>query len=190
MRASRAEREHRPPGHLLDVDGVRVHYIEQGEGSPVVLIHGNTVSHRDFVASGLIDRLALNHRVIAFDRPGFGHSSRPRDRLWTPEAQAALLHAALAELGVEQAVVRRHPMGSMVALALPLNHPEAVSRLVLLSGYYYPGLRIDALLTAPVALPVMGDVMRYTVTAVSARLMLNKLVTAMFAPNPVPSTFL
>src|SRR5512141_3143741 len=79
-RARRAERENPPTGNLMDVDGVQLHYVERGDGPPVVLIHGNAVSHRDFIASGLINRLAVNHRVIAFDRPGFGHSSRPRDR--------------------------------------------------------------------------------------------------------------
>lgn len=188
-RSRRAEREQPPAGRLLDVDGVRLHVVERGEGPPVVLLHGNMVTQRDFEASGLLDRLARNHRVIAFDRPGFGHSSRPRDRLWTPTAQAELLHAALAQLGVGQAVVVGHSMGAMVALALALDHPQDVRRLVLLGGYYYPSARVDALLTAPVALPVLGDVMRYTVTAVSARLMLKGLVRAMFAPQDVPANF-
>ena len=188
-RARRAEREHPPAGRMLYVDGVRLHVVERGEGPPVVLIHGNAVTHRDFEASGLIDRLAGRHRVIAFDRPGFGHSSRPRDRLWTPAAQAKLLHLALGKLGVEQAVVVGHSMGTMVAMALALDHPNDVRRLVLLGGYYYPSARVDALLTAPVALPVLGDVMRYTVTAVTARLLLGRLVQAMFAPLAVPRHF-
>jgi pimeloyl-ACP methyl ester carboxylesterase len=189
-RSRRAEREQPPCGRLLDVDGVRLHVVERGEGPPVVLIHGNMVTHRDFEASGLLERLARDHRVIAFDRPGFGHSSRPRDRLWTPAAQAKLLHAALAQLGVERAVVVGHSMGAMVALDLALDHPDDVRRLVLLGGYYYPSARVDALLTAPVALPVLGDVMRYTVTAVSARLLLKRLVRAMFTPNHVPAHFI
>jgi pimeloyl-ACP methyl ester carboxylesterase len=189
-RSRRAERDHPAAGTLLEIDGVRLHVVEQGEGPAVVLIHGNLVSERDFEASGLFDRLARNHRVIAFDRPGFGHSTRPRDRVWTPAAQAKLLHAALVQLGVEQAAVVGHSMGAMVALALALDYPQDVRRLVLLGGYYYPSARIDALLTAPVALPVLGDVMRYTVTAVSARLMLNRLVKAMFAPREVPARFI
>ncbi|MDQ6627914.1 MAG: alpha/beta hydrolase, partial [Pseudomonadota bacterium] len=144
-RSRRAEREQPPAGRLLSVDGVRLHVVERGEGPPVVLIHGNMVSQRDFEASGLIEHLARNHRVIAFDRPGFGHSSRPRDRLWTPAAQAELLHAALAQLGVGPAAVVGHSMGAMVALALALDHPEQVRRLVLLGGYYYPSARVDAL---------------------------------------------
>ena len=120
VQARRAEREHPPTGRFVDIDGVHLHYVERGAGSPVVLIHGNTVSLADFEASGLIARLARMHRVIAFDRPGFGHSSRPRDRLWTPSTQAELLRAALAQLGVERPIVVGHSLGTLVALAMAL----------------------------------------------------------------------
>lgn len=189
-RARQAERDHPPTGKFIDIDGVRLHYVERGEGPPVVLLHGNTVTHADFIASGLMDRLAARHRVIAFDRPGFGHSSRPRDRLWTPSAQAKVLRAALERLGVERPVVVGHSMGAMVALAMALNHPAHVRSLVLVGGYFHPSFRIDALLTAPVALPVLGDVMRYTVTPLAGRLMLGKLVRALFAPREVPAGYI
>ena len=189
-RARQTERDNPPEGQVLDIDGVRLHYAERGAGPPVVLIHGNMVWHRDFIASGLIDHLARSRRVIAFDRPGFGHSTRPRDRLWTPTAQAKLLHTALARLGIERPVVVGHSMGSMVALAMALDFPADVRKLVLLGGYYYPSMRVDALLTAPVALPVLGDFMRYTVTAISARLMLKRAIGAMFRPKEVPVDFL
>jgi pimeloyl-ACP methyl ester carboxylesterase len=80
-------------------------------------------------------------------------------------------------------------MGTLVALALALDWPGKVSNLVLVGGYYYPTFRMDAVLTAPVALPLVGDVMRYTVTALSGRAMLNRLVQAMFAPSKVPPDF-
>jgi len=189
-RARRAERDNPPTGEFIDIDGVDLHYVERGEGPCVVLLHGNTVTHADFIASGLMDRLALNHRVIAFDRPGFGHSTRPRDRLWTPAAQADLFCAALERLGVDRPVVVGHSMGTMVAMAMALDHPENVHSLVLVGGYFYPSFRVDALLTAPVALPVVGDVMRYTVTAASSRLMLGKLAKALFSPQEVPTHFM
>ena len=188
-RARRAERDNPPAGDFIDIDGVDLHYVERGEGPPVVLIHGNAVTHADFIASGLMDRLARKHRVIAFDRPGFGHSSRPRDRLWTPAAQADLLRAALERLGIERPVVVGHSMGTMVAMAMALNFPQNVRSLVLVGGYFYPSFRVDAFLTAPVALPVLGDVMRYTVTALSSRLMLKKMAQAMFAPRELPDNF-
>lgn len=189
-RAHRAEQDETGPGKFVDIDGVRLHYIERGKGSPVVLLHGNAVRLEDFQACGLIDRLAERHRVIAFDRPGFGHSERPRDRLWTPVAQAALLHKALTQLGVEQAVVLGHSWGTLVAIALALREKNFVQRLILVSGYYFPTARLDAVLTAPVAIPVFGDAMRYTVSAVFTRLMLGRSIKAMFAPQPVPPQFL
>ena len=188
-KARRAERDHPAEGQFSYVDDVRLHCVVRGKGPDVVLLHGNNVSLEDFNASGLIDSLAEHHRVIAFDRPGYGHSSRPRDRFWMPSAQAALLHKALQQLGVKQATVVGHSMGTLVALALAMDFPQSVSNLVLMGGYFYPSMRVDALLTAPVALPVVGDVMRYTVTALSARALLNKMVKMMFAPNQVPSNF-
>ena len=188
-KARRAELAHPPTGQFMEVDGVHLHYVECGEGPTVVLLHGNAVTLRDFEASGLLDSLATSHRVIAFDRPGFGHSSRPRDRLWTPSAQADLLAAALQQLGAGPALVVGHSMGTMVATALALNHPQCVRGLALLGGYYYASARVDALLVAPVALPVLGDVLRYTATALTARAMLGKMVKVMFSPRPVPSVF-
>lgn len=188
-KAARADADHPPEGRFIEIDGVQLHYVMRGEGTPVVLLHGNMVTNADFEVSGLIDRLAKDHLVIAFDRPGFGHSSRPRDRLWTPSAQAALIHRALAQLGVDECFVVGHSMGAMLAVALGLNHPSAVRGLVLVSGYYYPKIRIDALATVPVAVPVIGDVMRYTVTALTARTLIGPMVKGMFAPAAVPADF-
>ena len=190
FKSRRAERDNPPKGKFVYVDGTRLHYIVRGEGPPVVLLHGNAVMLSDFEASGLIDQLARNHQVIAFDRPGFGHSTRPRNRLWTPTAQAAVLRRALVQLGIQRAAVVGHSLGTQVALAMALDSPGSVSGLVLIGGYYYPTMRVDAMLTAPVAVPVLGDVMRYTVTALTARAMLDRMVRTMFAPNEVPPGFL
>ena len=184
--ARRAEQEHPPRGAFVFHDGVRLHYLERGRGTPVVLLHGNLVHAEDFVASGLFDRLAERHRVIAFDRPGFGYSERPRDRLWTADAQAQLLHGAFRKLGLERPIVVGHSWGTLVALALAQRAPSDVRKLVLLSGYYFPTVRLDVAVAAPPAIPIIGDVMRYTVSALLARLALGRTVRAMFAPQPVP----
>ena len=97
-KARHAERDFPPIGGFVEADGVRLHYIEKGSGEPIVLVHGNVVRLQDFMASGLVDRLAERYRVIAFDRPGFGYSDRPRDRLWTAQAQAELLREAFFTL--------------------------------------------------------------------------------------------
>jgi pimeloyl-ACP methyl ester carboxylesterase len=169
---------------------VRLHYIERGEGPAVVLLHGNAVRLEDFMASGIVERLAAHHRVIAFDRPGFGYSERPRDRLWTANAQAAVIQRALVRLGVEQPIVLGHSWGTLVALGLALQAPAAVRKLVLVSGYYFPTPRLDVLLASPPAIPIIGDAMRYTVDAILARMLLGRTVKVMFSPMPVPPEFM
>ena len=109
--ASNAEQRHPAVGKFLNVDGVRLHYVERGTGEPLLLIHGNGTQIEDFETSGLIDLAADTHRVIVFDRPGFGHSSRPRGTVWTPSAQAHLLHEALAQLGSRALRCSRTLMG-------------------------------------------------------------------------------
>jgi pimeloyl-ACP methyl ester carboxylesterase len=144
---------------------------------------------QDFESSGLIDRLAQKHRVVAFDRPGFGHSDRPRNKIWTAEAQADLLQRALEILGIRRAIVLGHSWGASVALALAIAHPDTVRGLVLASGYYYPTARADVLLLSGPAIPVLGDIVRFTLSPMLGRLMWRKLLHRIFGPNPVPRKF-
>jgi pimeloyl-ACP methyl ester carboxylesterase len=190
--ASRAEREYPPRGRFLEAAGVRLHYVERGDGGgpPVVLLHGNAVMVEDFVTSGVIDLLAAQRRrVVAFDRPGYGHSDRPRDRRWTPEAQAAVFAAAFARLGLVRPVVVGHSWGTLVALALALDHPHTVSGLVLASGYYFPTARADVALFSPPALPLLGDALRYTVAPLVGWMLTPRMIAAMFAPAAVSPRF-
>ena len=129
--AKKAERANPPIGRFITVNGVRLHYVERGTGTPLVLLHGNGSMIEDFQSSGLIDLAAKKYRVIAFDRPGFGHSDRPRSTIWTPEAQADLIAAALKEIGVPRAIVLGHSWGTLVALALAMKYPQEVQALVL-----------------------------------------------------------
>lgn len=187
--ARRSEARHPPRGAFVTVDGVRLHYLEKGAGPPLVLLHGNGVSAEDFRASGLIDALAQTHRVIAFDRPGFGYSQRPRRRVWTAHAQARLLLRALAVLGVERPLVAGHSWGALVAANIALAAPEQVSGLVLMSGYYRPTLRPDVPVMGGPGIPVLGDVMRFTISPVLARLFTPQVLKQLFAPAPVGERF-
>jgi hypothetical protein len=87
-----AERRNPPIGVFIECDGVRLHYIERGNAAApcVVLFRGNGTMLQDLILSGLPDRLARHHRVICFDRPGFGYSQRPRTRIWTAATQVDL----------------------------------------------------------------------------------------------------
>jgi pimeloyl-ACP methyl ester carboxylesterase len=183
------ERQNPPIGRWLDVDGVRLHYVEKGHGQPLVLLHGNGTMIQDFLVSGFFDAAARSFRVIAFDRPGYGYSERPRLRLWTPMAQARLLRRAFNELGIERPIVLGHSWATLVALALAIHDPRAVRALVLLSGFYYPRFRFDAIVFSPPAIPIIGDVLRYTLSPVLGLLLLPIMLRQMFAPRAVTQAF-
>ncbi|MES3025875.1 MAG: alpha/beta hydrolase [Pseudomonadota bacterium] len=188
-RTAKAERTNPPRGKFIEVDGVRLHYLEYGEGPALVLLHGNGVLANDFELSGLVERAEQQYRVIVFDRPGYGYSDRPRSTIWTPTAQANLLHKALAQIGVEAPIVLGHSWGTMVAVAMALAHPSSVRGLVLLSGYYFPTLRLDVPLLAQPAIPIIGDLMRYTLSPLLGRLMWPTMIKTMFGPLSVPERF-
>ena len=188
--ALQAEKAYPPLGDFLHVGGVRLHYVERGSGAPIVLLHGNGTMIQDWIVSGLLDELAKTHRVIAFDRPGFGHSSRPRSTIWTPAAQAALFAEAFEKLGLEKPLVAAHSFGAMVALALAARHPESVSGLVLIGGYYYPSARADVLFASQPAIPVIGDIMRYTVSPILGAALTPRINEKIFRPAPVPERWL
>ena len=187
--AKKAERENLPEGRFVTVDGVRLHYVDRGLGEPIVLLHGNGSMIQDFASSGLIAMASQKHRVIAFDRPGFGHSARPRGTIWTPEAQADLIHRALQQIGITRAKVFGHSWGTLVAVALALRHPKVVASLILASGYYYPTPRADVLLLSGPAVPVVGDILSHTVSPILGRLLWPLVMRKIFGPAEMPAKF-
>jgi pimeloyl-ACP methyl ester carboxylesterase len=187
--AKKAQRENPPQGRFVEVNGVRLHYLERGTGRPLVLLHGNGSMIQDFESAGLIDLAAQNFRVIVFDRPGFGHSSRPRNVVWSADAQADLFREALVLLNIQRAVVLGHSWGASVALALATRHPSFVQSLVLASGYYFPTVRGDVVAQSGPAVPGIGDIFAYTLAPLLSRLMWPAMLRKMFGPRSVPEKF-
>jgi pimeloyl-ACP methyl ester carboxylesterase len=183
------ERRRPPTGRFIEVNGVRLHYTDEGAGRAVVLLHGNGVSGDDYKTSSVAERLVGAYRVIIFDRPGFGHTPRPRGQLWRAAEQADLIHAAFVRLGVRDAIIVGHSWGTLVALALAQRHPANVTGLVLLSGYYFPTARLDTLLVAPLTMPVLGDILGYTIAPLFGWLTMPLAKRAMFAPSRVTERF-
>jgi len=187
--ASRAEAKTPPAGKFVQVNGVRLHYVDRGTGPVVVLLHGNGVLLQDYEASGVLGLAAEKHRVIAFDRPGFGYSTRPSSTDWTPEAQAKAIADALDLLDVGPAVVVGHSWGTMVALAMALDRPESVAGLVLLSGYYFGTARPDVVPFSAPAIPLLGPLLANTLAPITGRLLGPAVIKASFAPAPVSENF-
>ena len=100
-----------------------------------------------------------------------------------------MIALALARLGISQAVVLGHSWGASVAVALGLRYPQLVKGLVLVSGYYYPTVRADALLFSGPRLPLVGTALSHTVAPLVARAIWPLLTRKIFAPAPIPAKF-
>lgn len=180
----RAEAENPPLGKFVCVDGVRLHYTEHGspDAPPLVILHGVGSWSLEIETSGLVELAARDFRVIVFDRPGYGHSDRPAGRSYTAQAQAELFLRALARLNVRKPVVLGHSWGTLVARAMAQDHSAQLRAVVLVAGYYTPSLRLDTFLLSPPAIPVIGTLMRHTISPLLGRLVWPLFVRRIFAP--------
>jgi pimeloyl-ACP methyl ester carboxylesterase len=175
-----------PPGRFVTAAGARLHYVEAGEGTPLVLLHGLGSMVEDFLVSGLVAEASKRYRVLAFDRPGYGHSERPRGRRWDPAEQARAILEALRTLGVHRPIVLGHSWGTSVAIAMALAAPGVPRSLVLASGLYFPSVRLDGALLAPPGLPIVGALLRNTVSPLVGRALWPLWLRVLFHPAPVP----
>jgi pimeloyl-ACP methyl ester carboxylesterase len=187
-----AERRNPPIGSFIECEGLRLHYLERGDpsGPCVVLFHGNGSMIQDLLISGIVDRLAYRYRVLCFDRPGFGYSQRPRMRIWTATSQAGLFVRALGQLGVRDPIVLGHSWGALVAVAIGLQNDYPIRGLVLASGYYFPTWRWDFWMMSGPAIPVLGDLVRYTIAPIISWAILPALFRKLFAPRSIPENFM
>lgn len=111
----------------------RTAYRAEGEGEPIVFIHG--VGMNKDVWAPQLDAFAATHRVVLYDMLGHGGSPLPPAEP-TLADYAGQLHRLLDALGIDRANIVGHSMGSLVALAFALAHPERVLRLVALNAVY------------------------------------------------------
>lgn len=175
-------------GAYVPLEGGRVHAVVQGQGPDLVLIHGANGNARDFTFD-LVDRMAQDFRVIAFDRPGFGFSDA-FGGLKSPLAQAQVLRDAAAELGVERPIVLGHSYGGAVAMAWALQAPDDVTGLTLLAPAVYPWPGELGLWYQFSASWLGQNVVLPLVAGLAPRAAVDSSLEGVFAPNPVPDGYM
>jgi len=127
-----------PPSDFLDLDGLLVHYRDQGPSSdpvPLVLIHGTSASLHTW--EGWVAELARTRRVISFDLPGFGLTGPNADGDYSDARYIAFVRQFLARLGVGRAILAGNSLGGEIAWQLALADPAHVAGLVLVDAAGY-----------------------------------------------------
>jgi pimeloyl-ACP methyl ester carboxylesterase len=116
-------------GEYAEVHGIKMYYEVHGEGRPVVLLHGGTGTIQSSFAEQ-IPVLARNHRVIAIEQMGHGHTGDVAGRELSYQGMAEDTAALLVQLGIQNADVVGWSDGGQLALRLAFTHPELVRRAV------------------------------------------------------------
>lgn len=120
LRVREWEQAYPPSGKAIEVDGTALHYVDAGQGRPVILLHGGILSSIDFTEVVSI-AAGRGFRAIAFDRPGYGHSQRPAGKV-TPVAQARLIHQAAEALKLDKPILVAHSYSGSIAMAYALEY--------------------------------------------------------------------
>ncbi|MCB9450878.1 MAG: alpha/beta fold hydrolase [Anaerolineaceae bacterium] len=113
----------------------RMCYVDEGQGEPVVMVHGNPTW--SFVYRKLIDGLSGGYRCIAPDHIGFGQSDKPYDWSYRPEAHAENLAQLLDSLDLKDITLVVQDWGGPIGLSYAVAHPDRVKRLVILNTFMW-----------------------------------------------------
>jgi cis-3-alkyl-4-acyloxetan-2-one decarboxylase len=130
--ATAGEKHYPFTGHYLDLDGIRMHYLDEGEGGPVVMLHGNpswSIYYRHLVTA-----LRGDHRAIVPDHIGCGLSDKPQDGAYNYHLQRRVedLERLLDYLNVrENLTLVLHDWGGMIGMVYAMRHPERIKRFVI-----------------------------------------------------------
>lgn len=122
--------------NYVDLDGARVHYVDEGTGRPLLMLHGNPTW--SFVYRDLIKGLRRQFRCIAPDLPGFGLSTAPKAYGYTPAEHADVLERLFLHLDLTDVVLMVQDWGGPIGFALAGRHPERFSAFVIGNTWAWP----------------------------------------------------
>lgn len=178
-----------PDRRVVRASGGRgIAYVEAGSGPDLVLIHGALLTLEDMWL-GPMTALSRHFRVIAVDRPGHGASDRIRLCDGSPWTQAEIIRDAVQALDLHKPVIVGHSFGGAVALSYGMSFPDEIAGVVALAPVCFPELRLEHLLFAPRAVPVLGDALAFTGGAAMDAVLMPLLWRTMFLPQQMPPRF-
>ncbi|WP_244620203.1 alpha/beta hydrolase [Mesorhizobium sp. NFR06] len=188
--AAKAERLVPTCGKFVEIDGNRIHYVEQGDGRPIVFLHGLGAQLHHFRHT-LFGRFGAGYRLIALDRPGSGYSARASGATGRLPEQAEVVRRFIEELRLERPLIVGHSLGGAIALALATEHPAAISGIALLSPLTHLEARTGRgfdLLYVPT--PLLRRLLAHTVAIPLSLRYAQPTMKFIFAPQAVPADYM
>jgi haloalkane dehalogenase len=121
--------------HFLKLEMGRMHYVDEGSGEPIVMVHGNPTW--SFLYRHMVKGLSRDYRCIAVDHIGFGLSDKPLDWSYYPEDHAKNLARLIEKLALKDITLVVQDRGGPIGLSYALDSPENVKRLVIMNTWMW-----------------------------------------------------
>jgi pimeloyl-ACP methyl ester carboxylesterase len=187
--AAQAEAAVPPLGRFLDITTGRLHYIDKGEGQPIVMVHGLGAQMRSLTMA-LLEPLSKDFRVIAIDRPGMGYSDRPESASARIDDQAGYVEEVIDALGLERPIVLGHSLGGAIAAALALRAPDKVAGLALVAPLLQRSTRsVDSFAPLGVTDPGRRRFIAHTLAVPASARNSEQTLAEVFGPEAVPDGY-
>ncbi len=175
--------------HYVEQDGLRLHYVDEGEGAPILLLHGEPTWA--FLYRKLIPKLSNGARCIAPDYFGFGRSDKPTDRGWySYDGHYASIERFVNELDLRELTVVVQDWGGPIGFRLCVSLPARIARVVVLNtgiGARAPNeewLRFQAFMRRVGTEIVAGQLVRLSLV----QPVTDEVIAGYDAPFPVPES--
>jgi len=176
--------------HYVEQDGLRMHYVDEGAGDPVLLLHGEPTW--SYLYRRVLPQLTGSARVVAPDYFGFGRSDKPVERGWyTYDSHFASIERFVAQLDLREVTLVVHDWGGPLGFRLAVEQPERIARLVVLNTGIFSGrppndewLRFRAFVRRVGTDLVPGQLVRIT----CVRTLADDVAAAYDAPHPTPES--
>ncbi len=126
--------------HYLQLDGGRMHYIDEGTGPVIVMVHGNPTWSYYF--RHLVSLLRENHRVIALDHIGCGLSDKPQNYSYCLAQHIENLEHLLTHLHIDRFSLVVHDWGGAIGIGCAVNHISSIEKIVVMNTAAFRSMRI------------------------------------------------
>ena len=120
---------------FFEHEDVRLHYVDEGEGEPIVMLHGNPTW--GYLYRNFIPRLSENNRCVVPDHMGFGKSDKPLDQPYTLARHIENFSALMLDLDLRDVTLVMQDWGGPIGLGFGVEHPERIKRLVILNTWAF-----------------------------------------------------
>lgn len=122
--------------HYFRTDHGDLHYVDEGSGKPVVMVHGNPTW--SFLYRKMIDPLSSDYRCVTPDHLGFGLSDKPESFSYRPEDHAENFEALMLELDLTNVTLVCQDWGGPTSLHFAVNHPDRIRSIVVMNTFMFP----------------------------------------------------